>query len=72
MSGNRLQMDLSDEAHRRLRILTKATGSASYVETVRTALLIYEALLDQRDKGRTMFSVDTQGEAHEFPLVLGP
>lgn len=65
-------MELQPGAYRRLMALASRTGAASYVETVRAALLMYEALLDQRDKGRAFFTVDDEGEAREFPVVLGP
>ena len=51
MSGDvkRVQLDMQPKALQRLKALQERTEAASYSEVIRTALLVYEAVLDERE-----------------------
>lgn len=51
----RVQIDMPDASLKRLQRLQEITESASYAEVVKSALRLYEALIDEQDNGGQVF-----------------
>ena len=58
----RIQMEMPPQSVERLQALKEATESASYAEVVRNALQLYEALIDEQEKGGKFYVKHADGE----------
>ena len=48
----RVQLEMPPQAMERLQRLKERTEAASYAEVIRSALRLFEALVDEHEKGR--------------------
>jgi hypothetical protein len=59
----RIQMDMAPLTLARLQKMQRRTESASYAETIRNALLLYEQMLDATKDGGTLIVRDGGSDA---------
>jgi len=64
-------LDLAPTAMRRLNALKRRTEATSYVEVVRNALRLYEALLEEREAGRQLFTRSADGAETALKVFEG-
>ena len=57
----RVQIDMPDASLKRLQRLQEITESSSYAEVVRSALRLYEALIDEQENGAQVLLRRTDG-----------
>ena len=56
----RVQMDMPPKSLERLKLLQERTEAASYIEVVRNALQLYEAMIDEVEAGNKIL-IDRDG-----------
>jgi hypothetical protein len=67
---NRVQFDLPPRSMERLNALKLKTEATSYVEVIKNALRLYEALIDDVDKGREILAKDENGIISPYRFFL--
>jgi len=64
---NRVQMDMPKTSYERLKRLQETTEAASYVEVMKNALRLYEALIEEHQQGNK-FLIDREGNTAPYPI----
>ena len=65
-----VQLGLTTKSCVRLKALKTKTEASSYGEVVRNALQLYEALIEETEKGNKLFLQDKSGYSSVFRLWL--
>lgn len=65
-ANKRLQLELPEKSMGRLLGLKNKTEAASYTEVVKNALRLYEAVIEEADKGNTFCVKDREGSIKEY------
>lgn len=66
----RVQLDFAPKSMTRLNILKEKTESTSYVEVVKNALQLYEALIEETEKGTVFLTRDKNGAIAPFRMFV--
>ncbi len=66
----RVQMDLPPRSMERLTALKEKTEAASYAEVVKSALRLYEALINEIDRGNEFLVRDKEGNLIPYRMFL--
>ena len=66
----RVQLELPPQAMERLQRLKEKTESASYAEVIRNALRLFEALVDEHDKGSEFAQKRPDGETTSYKIFV--
>lgn len=66
----RVQLELPPQAMERLQQLKDKTEAASYAEVIRNALRLYEALIQEADRGAEFQVKQPDGEAVPYRIFL--
>ena len=64
----RVQLELPPQAMERLQKMKDRTEAASYAEVIRNALRLFEALLDEHEKGAEFSLKRADGEAVQYKI----
>ena len=65
----RVQLEMPRQAMERLTRLKEKTEAASYAEVIRNALRVFEALLDEHEKGAEFQLKRANGETVAYKIV---
>ena len=66
----RVQLEMPPQAMVRLQKMKDHTEAASYAEVIRNALRLYEALVDEHDKGSEFSLKRTDGETVQYKIFV--
>ena len=66
----RVQLELPPQAMERLQRLKEKTEAASYAEVIRNALRLFEALVDEHEKGSDFFLKRADGEVIRYKIFV--
>jgi Arc/MetJ-type ribon-helix-helix transcriptional regulator len=66
----RVQLELPPSSMARLKTLRDKTEAASYAEVLRNALRLYEAMIEEAEKGNDVIIRRKQGEPAEIKVFL--
>jgi len=66
----RVQLELPPQAMERLQQLKEKTEAASYAEVIRNALRLYEALIQEADRGAEFQVKEPDGTAVPYRIFL--
>ena len=66
----RVQLEMPPQAMERLQKLKDRTEAASYAEVIRNALRLFEALVEEHDKGSDFFLKRPDGEVVQYKIFL--
>lgn len=66
----RVQLEMPPQAMERLTRLKEKTEAASYAEVIRNALRVFEALLDEHEKGAEFQLKRADGEAVSYKIFV--
>ena len=66
----RVQLELPPQAMDRLTRLKEKTEAASYAEVIRNALRLYEALVDEHEKGAEFSLKRVDGETVAYKIFV--
>lgn len=66
----RVQLEMPPQAMERLTRLKEKTEAASYAEVIRNALRLYEALVDEHEKGAEFSLKRADGEAVAYKIFV--
>lgn len=66
----RVQLDFTKGSVQRLNTLKQKTEASSYAEVVKHALQLYEALIEETEKGNTFCTLDKRGVVMPIKLWL--
>jgi hypothetical protein len=66
----RVQLEMPPQAMVRLQRLKEQTEAASYAEIIRNALRVFEALLDEHEKGSAFQVKRKDGETVEYKVFV--
>ncbi len=66
----RVQLEMPPQAMVRLQRLKEHTEAASYAEVIRNALRVFEALLDEHEKGSSFQVKRKDGETVEYKVFV--
>ncbi len=66
----RVQLELPPQAMERLQRLKDRTEAASYAEVIRNALRLFEALVEEHEKGSDFFLKRPDGEVVQYKIFL--
>jgi hypothetical protein len=66
----RVQLEMPPQAMVRLQKLKERTEAASYAEVIRNALRLFEALVEEHDKGASFFLKRPDGEVVEYKIFV--
>ena len=66
----RVQLELSPQAMERLQKMKDRTEAASYAEVIRNALRLFEALLDEHEKGAEFSLKRADGEIVQYKIFV--
>jgi Arc/MetJ-type ribon-helix-helix transcriptional regulator len=69
-STTRVQLELPPQAMERLQRLKEKTEAASYAEVIRSALRLFEALVDEHEKGAEFFLKRADGETVAYKIFV--
>lgn len=69
-STTRVQLELPPQAMERLQRLKEKTEAASYAEVIRNALRLFEALLDEHEKGGEFSLKRPDGETVAYKVFV--
>lgn len=69
-STTRVQLELPPQAMERLQRLKEKTEAASYAEVIRNALRLFEALLDEHEKGGEFALKRPDGEVVAYKVFV--
>ena len=67
---NRVQFDLPPRSMDRLNVLKTKTEASSYVEVIKNALRLYEALIEETESGKQFFVRDENGAMIPYRMFL--
>jgi len=67
----RVQLELPPQAMERLQRLKDRTEAASYAEVIRNALRLFEALVDEHEKGAEFSLKRADGEVVAYKIFVG-
>ena len=67
---NRVQFDLPPRSMDRLNVLKLKTEASSYAEVLKNALRLYEALIEETEKGNEFLIRDQNGVITPFRMFL--
>jgi hypothetical protein len=66
----RVQLEMPRQAMERLQRLKDRTEAASYAEVIRNALRVFEALVDEHEKGSEFLLKRAEGETIAYKIFL--
>ena len=66
----RVQLELPPSSMARLKALREKTEAASYAEVLRNALRLYEAMIEEAEKGNDVIIRRKNGEPVEIKVFL--
>ena len=66
----RLTVVLPERSVRRLNALVERTEASSYTEVLKNALRLYEALVDEAEKGREILIREEDGRLKSYQIFL--
>ena len=66
----RVQLEMPPQAMERLQRLKEKTEAASYAEVIRSALRLFEALLEEHEKGSEFTLKRADGEAVAYKIFV--
>jgi Arc/MetJ-type ribon-helix-helix transcriptional regulator len=66
----RVQLELPPASMARLKALREKTEAVSYAEVLRNALRLYEAMIEEAEKGNDVIIRRKQGEPSEIKVFL--
>ncbi len=66
----RVQLEMPPQAMARLQKLKDRTEAASYAEVIRNALRLYEALVDEHEKGSEFSLKRANGEIVQYNVFI--
>lgn len=66
----RVQLELPPQAMERLQRLKEKTEAASYAEVIRNALRLFEALVEEHDKGAEFALKQPNGETIAYRIFV--
>ncbi|HWD50712.1 MAG TPA: ribbon-helix-helix protein, CopG family [Rhizomicrobium sp.] len=69
-STTRVQLEMPPQAMERLTRLKEKTEAASYAEVIRNALRLYEALVDEHEKGAEFSLKRADGETVAYKIFV--
>jgi hypothetical protein len=69
-STTRVQLEMPPQAMERLQNLKDRTEAASYAEVIRNALRLFEALVDEHEKGSDFFLKRADGEIVNYKIFV--
>ncbi len=69
-STTRVQLELPPQAMERLQRLKDKTEAASYAEVIRNALRLFEALVDEHEKGAEFSLKRANGETVAYKIFV--
>ena len=65
-----VQLELPPQAMERLQKMKDHTEAASYAEVIRNALRLFEALVDEHEKGSDFFLKRADGEIIRYKIFV--
>lgn len=69
-STTRVQLEMPPQAMERLSRLKEKTEAASYAEVIRNALRVFEALIDEHEKGAEFHLKRPNGETVAYKIFV--
>ena len=69
-STTRVQLEMPPQAMERLQKLKDRTEAASYAEVIRNALRLFEALVDEHEKGAEFSLKRADGEVVQYKIFV--
>ena len=66
----RVQLEMPPQAMERLQRLKEKTEAASYAEVIRNALRLFEALVEEHEKGSEFALKRTRGETLAYKIFV--
>jgi Arc/MetJ-type ribon-helix-helix transcriptional regulator len=66
----RVQLEMPPQAMERLSRMKEKTEAASYAEVIRNALRVFEALMDEHEKGSEFQLKRTDGETVSYRIFV--
>ena len=69
-STTRVQLEMPPQAMERLQRLKEKTEAASYAEVIRNALRLFEALVEEHEKGSEFALKRTSGETLAYKIFV--
>jgi Arc/MetJ-type ribon-helix-helix transcriptional regulator len=69
-STTRVQLEMPPQAMERLQRLKERTEAASYAEVIRNALRLFEALVEEHEKGSEFALKRTSGETLAYKIFV--
>ena len=69
-NNTRVQLELPEQSYERLKSLKAKTEATTYAEVIRNAMRVYEALVNEADKGGVVYVKRPGGE--ELPVFALP
>jgi hypothetical protein len=66
----RVQLEMPPQAMERLQTLKDRTEAASYAEVIRNALRLFEALVDEHEKGAQFSLKRADGETVQYKIFV--
>ena len=66
----RVQLEMPPQAMMRLQKLKERTEAASYAEVIRNALRLFEALVDEHEKGSEFSLKRPNGEVVQYKIFV--
>ncbi len=66
----RVQLEMPPQAMERLQRLKDRTEAASYAEVIRNALRVFEALVDEHEKGSEFLLKNAAGETAIYKIFV--
>jgi len=66
----RVQLEMPPQAMTRLQKMKDRTEAASYAEVIRNALRVFEALVDEHEKGSDFFLKRANGEIVNYKIFV--
>jgi len=66
----RVQLEMPPQAMARLQKMKDRTEAASYAEVIRNALRVFEALVDEHEKGSDFFLKRANGEIVNYKIFV--
>jgi Arc/MetJ-type ribon-helix-helix transcriptional regulator len=66
----RVQLEMPPQAMERLQRLKEKTEAASYAEVIRNALRLFEALVDEHEKGSEFALKRSSGETMAYKIFV--
>ena len=69
-TNTRVQLEMPPQAMERLQSLKERSEAASYAEVIRNALRLYEALVDEHEKGSAFSLKRRNGEVVAYRIFV--